>query len=370
MISKDKSIFSDGESFRGYRIEKLLGRGGLGLVYLVRHEMLDVLYALKVLYPAVAVDNPIYIKRFLREARIATRIRHPNLVSVHDCGFDSEKGVYYLVMDYVSGGNLRDAIALSGRMDCAEAVKIVMQVARALDAAQCYGVVHRDIKPENIMLQPDGSVKLVDLGIAKAEGIKDSLHTTMESLFGTPAYISPEQAISATDVDVRADIYSLGIVFFEMVSGRCPYCGENAPAVLMQVLSDDPAPDVRDFASDVPAPIAVLIRRMCVKEKERRITSTSMLIAELAKLGYAGCELATVAEYSPAIECDKKEAFLLGVDLCNLPKEVNNTLSFETQDVEIQRFVTRLKRRRFMKKHIWAVISVAFILLVLVVLIW
>ena len=370
MNCKDMSIFSDGESFRGYRVERLLGSGGLGIVYLVRHEMLDVLYALKVLYPDVAFENPTYIKRFLREAKIATRIRHPNLVSVHDCGFDSVKGVYYLVMDYVSGGNLRDAIALSGRMDCAEAVKIVVQVASALDAAQRYGVVHRDIKPENIMLQPDGSVKLVDLGIAKAEGIKDSLRTTVESVFGTPAYVSPEQALSSSDVDVRADIYSLGIVFFEMVSGHCPYRGKTAPAVLMQVLSDDPTPDVRDFATDVPVPVATLIRRMCVKEKERRIASPSLLIAELAKLGYAGSALAVVAEYTPSAESEEKEKFSLGVDLDGLPKEADNTLSFETKDVEIQRFITGLKRRRFMKKLIWVIIPAFLIVLMWLVLSW
>lgn len=368
MDCNNNSIFSDGESFRGYRVEQLLGRGGLGIVYLVRHEMLDVLYALKVLYPDVASENPTYIKRFLREAKIATRIRHPNLVSVHDCGFDSVKGVYYLVMDYVSGVNLRSAIALSGRMDCAEAVKIVMQVASALDAAQRYGVVHRDIKPENIMLQPDGSVKLVDLGIAKADGIKDSLRTTMESVFGTPAYVSPEQAMSSSDVDVRADIYSLGIVFFEMVSGRCPYHGKTAPSVLMQVMSDDPTPDVRDFANDVPAPVAMLIRRMCIKEKERRIASTSLLIAELAKLGYTKSDFAAVAEYSLSAESWKNENFSFGVDFDSLPKEADNTLSFETNDVEIQRFVAGLKRRRFIKKLIWVVIPAVFIVLMWLVL--
>ena len=111
MTGDHGDVFLPGESFHGYAVERLLGKGGLGAVYLVRHEMLDTLYALKVLYPDVAQANPNYIRRFLREAKLATRIRHPNLVAVHDCGFDSVKGVYYLVMDYVSGGDLRQALA-------------------------------------------------------------------------------------------------------------------------------------------------------------------------------------------------------------------------------------------------------------------
>ena len=220
-------IFSEGESFRGYSIVKLLGKGGLGAVYLARHEMLDAFYAVKVLYPWVATESPDFFKRFLREAKIATRVRHPNLVEVHDCGFDQERGLYYLVMDYVGGGTLREAIAFSGKIGCDEAARIVVQVASALEAASRYNIVHRDIKPENIMLKPDGTVKLVDLGIAKADGLKDSLRTTAESMFGTPTYISPEQAISAADVDVRADIYSLGIVFFRDGGGTSSVCRQK-----------------------------------------------------------------------------------------------------------------------------------------------
>jgi serine/threonine-protein kinase len=370
MKNGNESIFRDGESFHGYRIEKLLGRGGLGLVYLVRHEMLDILCALKVLYPDIAAENPAYIKRFLREAKIAISIRHKNLVSVHDCGFDSSKGIYYLVMDYVSGGTLRDAIALSGRLSCSEAVGIVYQVASALEAAQRYGVVHRDIKPENIMLQQDGSVKLVDLGIAKAEGIKDSLRTTTESVFGTPAYVSPEQALSSSDVDVRADIYSLGVVFFEMVSGRCPYTGKSAPAVLMQVMSDDPVPDVRDFAGDVPFSVAALIRRMCVKERNRRIGSMTALISELVKLGYVSADQNAESEYPMDSASSDGDDTALGINLDSLPQDSDNTLSFETKDVEIQRFITGLKRRRFMKKLIWGIIPAFLIVLIWLVLSW
>lgn len=368
-MSGDKpDVFSGGERFRGYVVERVLGKGGLGAVYLVRHEMLDTLYALKVLYPDVATANPSYIKRFLREAKLATRIRHPNLVAVHDCGFDQVKGVYYLVMDYVTGGDLRQAIAFSGKLEPARAVKIVAQVASALEAAQKFEVVHRDIKPENIMLQPDGTVKLVDLGIAKASNVDESLKTTTDSVFGTPTYVSPEQALSAADVDVRADIYSLGVVLFEMVCGRVPYEGRNAPQVLAQVMSDDPMPDVRDYDRGIPPMLAVLIRRMCVKERERRIPNPTALLAELAKLGYdLGVQASdSKGEYVPTASAERAETGL-GVDLDSLP-EANNTLSFETKDEEIKAFVTKLKRKRLMKRLGFAAAVLLIVVLIALIL--
>ena len=155
-----------------------IGTGGMGTVYLVRHDVLDAYFALKVLSADMAARNAQFIPRFLREAKLCCRIKHPNLVAVHDCGLDEARNAYYLVMDYVTGGDLRQALAFSGRLDFEQAIGIVAQVARALEAAQKYQVVHRDIKPENIMIQPDGVVKFVDLGIAKATDLGESLHTT------------------------------------------------------------------------------------------------------------------------------------------------------------------------------------------------
>ena len=357
-----------GEDFRGYVVERLLGKGGLGVVYLVRHAMLDTLYALKIMYPEVAQTNSNYIKRFLREAKIATRIRHPNLVAVHDCGFDPIKSVYYLVMDYVTGGDLRQALAFSGQFEPAKAVEVVAQVARALDAAQKFNVVHRDIKPENIMLQQDGTVKLVDLGIAKASNLGESLKTTAESVFGTPTYVSPEQALSAADVDARADIYSLGIVLFEMVAGRPPFSGKNAPQILAQVMNDEPVPDVRDFNPAVPPMLAAVIRRMCVKDRGRRIATPAALLAEFEKFGFATGTLAPEVSYTPTREAEATETGL-GIDLNNLP-ENNNTLSFETKDAEIQAFVQKRKRRRLLKKAIFALVVAAALSLILLILTW
>jgi len=288
MEDSDRQLLKPGERFRGYLVEKQLGNGGLGAVYLVRHEVLDTLYALKVLYPEAAADDATSVKRFLREARLATRIRHPNLVTVHDCGRDAATKFHYLVMDYVSGSSLRDVLAFEGRIDVARAADVVAQVASALRAAQPFQVVHRDIKPENIMVQPNGLVKLVDLGIAKAQNLGDSLKTNTDSVFGTPSYVSPEQAQCSADVDARADIYSLGIVFYEMLVGKCPYAAKNPAQILAQILSDDPTPDVRDAVRDVDPRVAVLIRRMTVKDRDGRLGSFDVVLSELAKLGLGG----------------------------------------------------------------------------------
>ena len=348
-----QEIFHSGDKFRGYVVERLLGNGSLGAVYLVRHEVLDTVYALKALFPEVAKENEDYVKRFLREAKIATRIRHPNLVAVHDCGYDEARGLYYIVMDYVSGGDLRQALAFAGRFAPDRAVEVVLQVASALDAAQEYHVVHRDIKPENIMIQPDGTVKLVDLGIAKADGLRDSLCTEAESVFGTPAYVAPEQALDASAVDVRADIYSLGVVLFEMIAGRVPYEGPNAPQILVQTLSSDPFPDIRDMNPDVPPALAIVIRRMCVKECDRRIATPAALIAEFAKIGYrlkdrpsGDVKFDRRAESAPTLVSMRSL-----LQKSDVPVDADvDPLAFETEDVEIQDFVDRLKRRKRLRK--------------------
>ena len=356
-----REIFNAGDKFRSYVVERLLGKGGLGAVYLVRHAMLDTRFALKVLYPEMAAANEHFVKRFLREAKIATRIRHPNLVAVHDAGFDEESSLYYIIMDWVNGGDLRQAIAFAGRFEPDRAVEVIMQVASALEAACKFQVVHRDIKPENIMIQPDGLVKLVDMGIAKAPAIKDSVTTTTDSVFGTPAYIAPEQAVDAANVDTRADIYSLGVVLFEMIAGRVPFEGENAPQVLAQSLSSDPFPDIRDFNPKVNPLLAVLIRRMCVKERERRISSPTELIKEFEKLGYrldsrsAKPVEFTQADFSRPTQLSVKHV------LESAPKGHANTLSFETDDVEIKRFIATLKLKRILKRAAAAAVAAAVI---------
>ena len=280
-----------GSFFCGYRVVRLIGKGAIGEVYLVKQERLDSLFALKILYPEISASDSESVRRFSREAKIGTKVRHRSLVTVHDCGYDEELRVNYMVMDYGPGGNLRVAMGATGRIAIDRAVRIVTQLSDALAVLQRFGVVHRDIKPENIILQPDGTVKLVDLGVAKAMRIEDSLVTLSGAAFGTPIYIAPEQVADASDVDIRADIYSLGVVFFEMVTGRCPFIGSNIAQVLRQIMDDNPVPDVRDIAPDVPSEVAVLIRRMCVKDRSRRLQNFDTVLMELEKLPYdlRGC---------------------------------------------------------------------------------
>ncbi len=339
VVSAKPDIFKHGDKFHGYVVERLLGKGGLGAVYLVRHEMLDAYYALKVLYPAIANKNPVFVKRFVREGRIASRVRHRNLVAVHDIGHDVVRDVYYMVMDYVTGGNLRQSLAMGGAMPPKEAVAVVGQIAAALAAANRFGVVHRDIKPENIMITPDGTAKLVDMGVAKFPG-GDSLHTITNTVFGTPAYISPEQAMDAAAVDVRADIYSLGIVFFEMLAGVSPYHTLNTAELLQEVLSPDPIPDVRDINPSIPIKLAALVQAMCAKKVEDRLPSPAALLSSLARLGYEVPSENPDDEPQtpgPEVEIDYSE-------LSTAPED--RTLSFDTQDADVRQFVDSLKRRR------------------------
>lgn len=331
-------MFSPGEKFRGCVVERLLGVGGLGSVYLVRHEVLNIPFALKILSPAVARESPEYVKRFVREAKIDSKIRHPNLVAVHDAGFDDAKGVYFLVMDYVEGGDLRMAIAMGGPMEHHEAVRIAASVASALAAGDRLGVVHRDIKPENIMLKPDGTVKLVDLGVAKINGA-DSLHTAANAVFGTPSYISPEQAVDSGSVDIRADVYSLGIVLFEMLCGRRPY-GGNVSETLKFLLSPAPVPEPRSVNPRVPQDLSALVRLMCEKDVSKRLASPAAFLDALKRLGYE-VPAADVAEYT------RSSPVAAPLDMAALPAApTGGPDPLETKDVEISEFLMRSRARR------------------------
>ena len=355
MAAAMREDFTEGDLFHGYRIERLLGKGGLGSVYLARHEVLDTLFALKVLNPRVAAEKPEYVKRFVREAKLASKIRHPNLVVVHDAGFDEMKGVYYLVMDYVHGSTLRQAIALGGRMTDKEAVRIISDVASALDSAQRFGLVHRDIKPDNIMLMQDGTVKLIDLGVAKVTSNIDSLKTMEKAVFGTPAYMSPEQAMDSSAVDVRSDIYSLGVVFFEMLSGCSPYGVMKPELIVQELLAQKPLPDVRTLNPGVSPKISAVLMLMCAKRVEDRIKSPAELLETFARLGYkAPSPPGKVA--GNAFSYDN-HSFSYEI----VSGEASETLTFKTDDAEIQDFIVKLKLRRMRQRIIILLLAFAAI---------
>ena len=275
------SLLHPGDVFEKYTVEQELGHGGMGAVYLVRHRVLNTSFALKVLYPGVAQRDQQFVDRFIREAQLAGRIRHPNLIAVYDAGLNESSGMYYLVMDYVSGGSVRSKLRKQVHLSVLESLGIVRQVGHALEAALQHNMVHRDIKPDNIMFDADGVARLADLGLAKATGDNDVNLTVEAAVFGTPSYMSPEQARDSRNVDIRADIYSLGIVLFEMLTGRRPFTGENSIEILTQVISDTPAPDVRTLNPDIPEAVAVLVADMIQKDLQKRIASPFDLISHI-----------------------------------------------------------------------------------------
>ena len=298
----DRRLLSPGDEFEKYVIERELGHGGMGAVYLVRHRILDTEYALKVLYPEVATRDKQYVERFIREGRLAGQIRHKNLIAVYDAGQCEKNGMYYLVMDFVGGGSVRDRLKKEHYVDMLDAISIVRQVASALEAAQNHNMVHRDIKPDNIMFDDKGVVRLADLGIAKATDDKDTGLTLEASVFGTPAYMSPEQAKDSSKVDTRADIYSLGIVFYEMLTGRRPFGGSTTMEILSHVIDETPAPDVRTFSKDFPEDVAKLVSDMLEKDREKRICNPTELIRRIDAL-----DLSAFQKPSPGADEDNTD---------------------------------------------------------------
>jgi predicted Ser/Thr protein kinase len=212
--------------FPQYELLELLGKGGMGAVYKARQPGLDRLVAIKILPPEVG-RNTAFAERFAREARALARLNHPHIVAVHD--FGQTEGLFYFVMEYVDGVNLRQSLR-AGRLSPQEALAIVPQICEALQFAHDEGVVHRDIKPENILVDKRGRVKIADFGLAKLLGQETAGHglTGTQQVMGTLRYMAPEQLEGAKDVDHRADIFSLGVVFYELLTGDLPL-GRFAP---------------------------------------------------------------------------------------------------------------------------------------------
>ncbi|MHC4158435.1 MAG: serine/threonine protein kinase, partial [Planctomycetota bacterium] len=200
---------------------ELVGRGGMGAVYKARQKQLDRMVALKIL-PETRAESGAFAERFMREARSLAKLNHPSIVTVYDFGH-AESGLYYFIMEFVEGTNLRDVIE-AGNLSSGEALAIIPQICEALQYAHQEGIVHRDIKPENILMDKKGRVKIADFGIAKLLDNPDDQFTLTQAghKIGTPYYMAPEQIEHPHQVDHRADIYSLGVVFYEMLTGELP----------------------------------------------------------------------------------------------------------------------------------------------------
>lgn len=267
-----------------YRIDERLNEGGMGAVYRGTHVLMDKTVAIKVLRPSLAADQKI-VARFSREARAASRISHPHALSVTDFG-ESEDGVVFLVMEYLSGTTLKEAIRKNGPMPLGRVVDIIRQVGGALDAAHEQGVVHRDLKSENIMLLATGPeyAKVLDFGIAKIIEPEDGFDpglTAPDLVIGTPQYMSPEQCSQAPDIDARSDVYSLGVIIHEMLVGHVPFTGESSTAIMLKHLQEPP-PSVLEERPDLPAAVSRVLSRAMAKRREDRYQSVGDLVDDLA----------------------------------------------------------------------------------------
>ena len=260
-----------------YRLERELGRGGMGVVFLATDTTLDRRVAIKVVHPELAAHQSI-VRRFLAEARTIARLRHPNIVAVHTAG--TADGLLYYVMDEVEGESLRQRLTREGRLDPAEAGRIIDDVAAALDAAGRAGVVHRDVKPENVLLdRHTGRALLADFGIARAMVAEGGVSTGQGVAVGTPAYMSPEQA-AGEEVDRRSDLYSLGVVAYEMLAGHPPFQGPNR-VVVSKHIAERPTP-IERVCPACPRPLAWAIMKALEKPPAERWQSGEELRQALA----------------------------------------------------------------------------------------
>jgi len=271
-----------GASFGDYEILAELGAGGMGRVFKARHVTLQREVALKVLGRAFASDEA-YRQRFLKEARAAARLNHPNIVQIYDFGRVDE--TFYIAMEFVRGESVGDRIRRQGRFTEADAVATVAQACTALRVAHAAGIVHRDVKPDNLLLSADGVVKLVDLGLAKST-TDDANLTQTGVVSGTPHYISPEQIAGSKDVDGRADVYSLGATLYHMVTGHTPFEGSSPMVVVAKHLHDDPA-DPRSFAPALSDGLCAVIRRMMARDRDARYPDMAAVGVDLQRLGRA-----------------------------------------------------------------------------------
>jgi len=289
-----------GERYGNYQALSLLGEGGMGAVYLAEHPGIGRRVAIKVLRKEMDHD-PQLLTRFLNEARAANAIRHPNIIEVLDSG-TTERGASYLVMELLEGESLSARIKRLSRLDERSAIEIAMQTASGLGAAHAKGIIHRDLKPDNLFVIPEESdaarerVKILDFGIAKLHALAagDSLKTRTGTLMGTPVYMSPEQCLGTKEVDHRSDIYSLGIIVYEMLAGRPPFVSEGFGELLSMHLHEKPG-SLRRFAPQVTTEVEFAVMRMLAKKPDDRYQSMADVRVALAVA--AGLPNAVVPEH-------------------------------------------------------------------------
>jgi eukaryotic-like serine/threonine-protein kinase len=270
------------ETLGRYRIEAIIGQGAMGVVYRAFDPVIDRWVALKVVrlpFAATAEERTLAEQRFLREASLAGNLSHPNTVVVHDFGWDETYDVPFIALEYLEGRTLTDVIANGPRPDWREALRITARLAEALAHAHAQGVVHRDVKPANVMLLPSGEPKILDFGIARTSS---AALTGASDTWGTPAYMSPEQVTGAL-VDARSDLFSLGALCFEMLTGQPAWQGENVPQIVARIAFQEP-PRATRLVPQLPAGVDVLLARALARDPQRRYPDAHAFAEDVSDL--------------------------------------------------------------------------------------
>jgi eukaryotic-like serine/threonine-protein kinase len=289
-----------GELIAGrYELEELIGTGGMSSVYRAHDRLLERDVALKVLHQQFTADDD-YVERFRREARSVAQLSHPNIVTVIDRG--EQDGRQFIVFEYVDGENLKTLVEREGPLPEREAIGLTLQVARALGFAHEHGLVHRDVKPQNVLLNGNGEAKVTDFGIARSLEVHGGL-TQTGTVLGTSDYIAPEQA-RGSRANAQSDIYSLGAVLYELLTGDVPFPGDNFVAVAMRHINE-PVPSVREQRADVSPRLDAVIRRAMAKDPRDRFGSMDELCSELDACledenGVSGAQTMVVAPPPPS----------------------------------------------------------------------
>lgn len=254
---------------RRYELQELIGGGGMADVYKAQDKLLDRAVAVKILHQQYANDAE-FVEKFRREATAAAKLAHPNIVNIYDVGEDG--GSQYIVMEYVSGPTLKEVIQQKGCLEPIEAVRIAKEIASALESAHRNNLVHCDIKPHNILVMPDGHIKVTDFGIARA--VSTSTMTYSGSVMGSVHYFSPEQA-KGTVITTKSDVYSLGVVLYEMLTGQLPFNGETSVSIALKHLQEEPVP-IRQINPSIPPVLEAIVQKAMSKDPADRPSSTEL----------------------------------------------------------------------------------------------